>query len=536
MALTRRTALSVTLAAAASLALWGATALSASAETVLKRGMGPTIGTLDPQLNFLANEGWIQDDMYEGLVAQDAKGTLIPGAAEKWEVSDDGLTYTFHLRAGLKWSNGDPLVAQDFVNGVVRTVDPASASDKAYIFCSTIAVAGACDFTAKKITDPKQVGISAPDDKTVVVKLDKPAPYALIYFGSYYGAPLHKPSFDKFGAAFIKPENIVSNGAYHMTENVPQSHVALEKNPNYWDAANTKIDKVVYQITEDNKTAVKLFKAGQLDIAVDIPAGDVAGLDQEFGAQMHVNPYLQTDYISFNIKVPPFDNLKIRQALSTAIDRDILVNKIIKGGYVVNCGYVIPLPDYKAPRVPECDLDKDTRAAKAKQLLAEGMQEAKIDKLSFTIESSNDDTEKKIAETIALMWKKTLGVDVKINAQERDAWLDAFNSGKWQVFGDDLVGDFAGPETFLAYIDPRGGVYGWESKEFEALWDKAMLINDKEQRYAVLAQAEKLFLDQYTSTPLDAAPSRMLVSSKIGGYYDNVAASHGTRFMTIGGE
>src|SRR3982751_3705571 len=152
MAFSKKAALSVALAAAFGLGV-ASTALPASAETVLKRGMGPTIGTLDPQLNFLANEGWIQDDMYEGLVAQDAKGELIPGAAEKWELSDDGLTYTFHLRNGLKWSNGDPLVAQDFVNGVIRTIDPASASDKAYIFCSTIAIAGACDFTAKKLTD-----------------------------------------------------------------------------------------------------------------------------------------------------------------------------------------------------------------------------------------------------------------------------------------------------------------------------------------------------------------------------------------------
>jgi oligopeptide transport system substrate-binding protein len=511
----------------------GLAAGPAAAETTIIRGMGPTIGTLDPQLNFLANEGWIQDDMYEGLTAQDEKGDIIPGAAEKWEMSDDGLTYTFHLRDGLKWSNGDPLVAQDFVNGVVRTVTASTASDKAYIFCSTIAISGVCDYTEKKETDPKGLGITAPDDKTVVVKLDKPAPYALIYFGSYYGAPLHKPSFDKFGAAFVKPENIVSNGAYHMTENVPQSHVTLVKNPNYWDAANVKIDKVIYQITEDNKTAVKLFKAGQLDVGVDIPADDVANLQKEFGAEMHVTPYLETDYMSFNIKKPPFDNIKIRQALSTAIDRDTLINKVIKGGYVVNCGYVVPLSDYKPARVPECDMDKDTRVKTAKALLAEGMKEAKIKKLSLTIESTNDDTNKKMAETVALMWKRTLGVDAKVNAQERDAWLDAFNGMKWDVFNDDLVGDFAGPESYLSYIDPRGGVYGWESKDYENLWDKAMLAADKQTRYGLLAQAEKLYLDQYISTPMTAAPARDLVRKTIGGWVDNVGASHPTRFMTI---
>src|SRR3569833_858901 len=127
----------------------GLAASPAAADMTITRGMGPSIGTLDPQLNFLANEGWIQDDMYEGLTAPDQAGNVIPGAAEKWDIADDVKTYTFHLRDGLKWSNGDPLVAQDFVNGIVRTVNAATASDKAYIFCSTIAITGVCAYTSK---------------------------------------------------------------------------------------------------------------------------------------------------------------------------------------------------------------------------------------------------------------------------------------------------------------------------------------------------------------------------------------------------
>ena len=536
MALLRSTVLSAVLAAAATFSAAALVTGPASAETLLTRGIGQTIGTLDPQINFLANEGWIQDDMYEGLTATDAKGDIIPGAADKWEMSDDGLTYTFHLRDGLKWSNGDPLVAQDFVNGVVRTVDPATASDKAYIFCSTIAITGVCDFTAKKTSDATKLGINAPDAKTVVIKLDKPAPYALIYFASYYCSPLHKPSFDKFGAAFIKPENIVSNGAYHMTENVPQSHVTLVKNPNFWDAANVKIDKVIYQITEDDKTAVKLFKANQLDVTVDLPSEQIDSLKKELGDEVHISPYLQTDYFSFNLKKPPFDNAKIRQALSMALDRDALINKVVKGGYVVNCGYVIPLSDYPAPQVPECKMEKAARIAQAKALLAAGMAEAKVKKVSLTIESTDNETEKRMAEGAALMWKKTLGVDAKVNAQEHDAWLDTFNKMNWTVFNDDLVGDFAGPESFLSYIDPRGGVYGWESKDYENLWDKAMGAADKQQRYALLSQAEKLFLDQYVVAPIAAVPNRELVRKTISGWYDNVGASHPTRFMSIAGQ
>jgi oligopeptide transport system substrate-binding protein len=536
MGFSRRTALSVVFAAAAALSI-AIGAAPASAESELKRGMGATIGTLDPQVNFLTYEGWIQDDMYEGLVKPGADGEPIPGAAEKWEISDDGLTYTFHLRDGLKWSNGEPLLAQAFVDGVARTLDPATASEKNYIFSSTISVVGAAaymDAENKDARDPKTLGISAPDDKTVVIKLDKPAPYMLYLMNSFYMAPLHKPSLEKFGKDFIKPENIVSNGAYHMIENVPQSHVTLEKNPNYWNAANVKIDKVTYVITEDDNTAIKLFKSGDQDITYDIPSDQVEPLKKEFGDQVHVTNSTESVYFSFNITKPPFDNIKVRQALSMALDRDVLVNKVVKGGYVMSCGYVIPVPDYAAPKVPECAMDKAARVEKAKALFAEGMAEAKMDKLSLKIEASNNAAMSKFAETAAVMWKQTLGVDAHVNAQDRDAWLAVFTAGGWDVFMDDLVGDYAGPETFLAYMDPRAEAgYHWESKDYEAAYDKAMTITDKAERYKVAAEAEKILLDSYLLAPVAAAPNRSMVRSDIKGWVDNAAGWHGTQYMSV---
>jgi len=536
MAFSRRTALSVALAAAASLSLLSA-AVPASAETVLKRGIGSTIGTLDPQVNFLGYEAWIQDDMYEGLVTPGADGEPIPGAAEKWDISDDGLTYTFHLRDGLKWSDGTPLAAQSFVDGVARTLDPATASEKNYIFSSTISVTGAAEYMSadnKGARDPKTLGITAPDDKTVVIKLDKPAPYMLYLMNSFYVAPLHKPSLEKFGKDFVKAQNIVSNGAYHMSESVPQSHVTLVKNPNYWNAANVKIDKVIYSITEDDNTAIKLFKTGEQDITYDIPSDQIEPLQKEFGDQVHVTNSTETVYFSFNLKKPPFDNAKVRQALSMALDRDVMVNKVVKGGYVLSCGYVIPVPDYAAPKVPECGMDKAARVEKAKALFKEGMAEAKMDKLSLKIETTANASMKKFGETAAVMWKQALGINATVNAQDRDAWLAVFTAGTWDVFGDDLIGDFAGPETFLAYMDPRAEAgYNWVSPEYEALYDKAMAITDQAERYKVLAQTEKVLLDSYLTAPVAAAPSRSLVRSDVKGWVDNPAGWHGTQFMSM---
>ena len=514
-------------------ALLAFSAGTASAETLLNRSIGSTIGSLDPQINFLAYEGLILDDLYEGLVVVNPDGKILPGAAESWEISDDGLTYTFRLRDGLQWSNGDKLTAQDFVNGIIRTINPETGSDKAYIFTSTIQIDGAAAFNDGSNKDPKSVGLSAPDERTFVMKLAAPAPWTLNIVNSFYCPPLHSPSFEKHGKDFIKPGNIVSNGAYVLAENVPQSHVTLTKNPNFWDAANVKIDKVSYRVSEDDKTAIKLWKAGVLDVTYDIPSDQIDALKAEYGDQVHVTASTETIYISFNVKKPPFDNLKLRQALSMALDRDVMINKVVKGGHIANYSYTIPISGYDAPKIAEATLGKDERVAKAKELYAEaGFGPDKP--LSFSIVTSANDSMKKIAETAAVMWKQTLGADVKVDAQDRDAWLATFNEGNWDVFNDDLVGDFAGPETFLAYIDPRAGAgYNWESKEYEELWDKAAGITDQAERWKVLAQAEKLWLDSGIGTPIAAAPSRSLVAAKVKGWSDNPAGFHGTRFLSI---
>src|SRR5689334_8834755 len=480
-------------------------ATPASAETVINRGFGASPDTLDPHMNFGAREGWIQDDMYEGLTASTAKGEIGPGAAEKWETSDDGLTWTFHLRDGLKWSNGDPLVAQDFVNGVIRQLEPKTASPRAYYFSSLVPLVGGQEFIdAKDKGDPKTVGISAPDDRTIVMKLKSPQPNMPYLVESYHIPPLHKPSFDKFGADFIKPENIVNNGAYKMTENVPQSHVTLVKNENYWNAANVKIDKVVYVVTEDDQTELKRYKAGELEVTNEIPSDQIDAVKSEFGQEARITPYLESQYISFNITKAPFDNIKVRQALAIGLDRAVLQDKIVKAGYQANCGYTPPNdPRYQQPQVPECNMSKEDRATKGKALLAEAGF-GPDNPLKVTIETTTDNTAKKLAEGVALMWKQNLGVDAKVNAQEFQAWMNTFYAGGWDVLNDNLVGDMPGPESHLVYMKPSAEPgYNWKSDEYESLMTKAAEQGNLDERYKILAQAEKVLLDDYLITPLD---------------------------------
>jgi oligopeptide transport system substrate-binding protein len=506
----------------------------AASDGVLDRGFGASPDTLDPHLNFGAREAWIQDDLYEGLIAFDGDGRIVPGAAESWTVSEDGKTWTFALREGLEWSNGDRLVAADYVNGVIRTLAPATASSKSYYFYSPIQVEGAKAFGDGTSKDPATVGVSAPDEATFVIRLVNPAPNLLYLMGSFVMTPLHGSSFEELGKDFIKPEHIVTNGAYVMTENVPQSHVTLVKNPRFRDAANVAIEKVVYHVTEDDQTELKRYLAGELDATNEIPSDRIEELKAELGSEVRITPYVESHYVSFNITKPPLDDRRLRQALSMAIDREVLQHKILRAGYQPNYGYSPPTdPRYEQPKVKEFGMAKGERIETAKRLYAEAGFGADTP-LSLTIETSTDNTAKRTAEGVVLMWKQVLGVDAKVNAQEFQAWLDTFYADTWQVLNDNLVADYLGPESHLAYMRPSAeSGYHWQSEDYERLMNEAAATTDIDARYRLMAQAERVLLDEYLVAPLAVTTTRHLVKPHVKGWGDNMLDYHPSRFLSL---
>ncbi len=515
----------------------GGIALSAgeaAAQQVLHRGFGASPSTLDPHLNFGAREAWIQADIYEGLVEYGADGTVVPGAAERWEISDDGRTYTFHLRPDLKWSDGTPLVAQDFVNGIIRTLDPDTASEKGYYFTTVILVHNAAAFNAKEITDPSQVGVAAPDDRTVVITLDEPAPHTLFVLNSFQTSPLHTPSFEKYGDDFVKPGNLVGNGAFILKEFVPQSHVLLVKNPNYWDADFVKLDEVWYDVTEDSNTELKRYQAGEIDVTNEIPSDQVATIKEQFGDEARLMASTEIFYLSFNITKPPFDDIRVRQALSMAIDREVLQDKIIRGGYVPLYSYSPPLdPNYVAPKIAEAGMAKEEREEMARQLLAEAGF-GPDNPLKFSLLSTTDETEKKEGLALSIMWKQVLGAQVDLQNQEFQAWLDSFYAGDWDVFNDNVVGDFPGPETYLNYMKPSADAgYNWQNQEYEELMNQAAATADPAARYLLLSKAERVLLADYLVAPIASAISRHLVKPYVKGWIDNAIESHPSKDITI---
>jgi oligopeptide transport system substrate-binding protein len=502
--------------------------------TAIVEGIGDQWQSLDPQYSSASKDAQILGDLYEGLVGLDAAGKPIPGAAASWEISGDGLTYTFHLRDGLKWSNGDPLVAQDFVNGAERQLNQKTASYKAYYLYTQLPLTNAADYNGQKLTDFSKVGINAPDSKTVVMHLDAPNPYALQLLSYYYISPLHKPSLAAYGADFVSAEHFVGNGAYMLKELSPSAYALLVKNPNYWDAANVKVDQIKYLVTEDTNTEFKQFQAGAIDITWEVPTDRLDAIRKQFGDQLHVAPYAESDYISFNTQKDPLKDIRIRKALALAIDRDIVVNKVTKSGEKVIDSLVPPMdPAYPSLKPKDFTGDQKAKDALAKKLIADAGY-GKGKPLTITYDCTSDELHKKETEAIAAMWQAKLGVISRIKLEDSDTLYADFEKLEWDAYCDGLVGDYAGAEPFLVYrTEAAGAGYPWKNGAYEAAMADAVKLTDPAARKAALAKAEQIFLDDYAIAPLLQASKRNLIAKRVTGWVDNPIGYHLTKYLQV---
>ena len=355
------------------LAGWGAailaiTATGAFAEVVFNRGNSADPESLDPHKTSTVYEANILRDLFTGLMAQDAKANVIPGAAESYTMSPDGKVYTFKLRADGKWSDGTPVTANDFVYSWQRLVNKDTAAEYAYMLAPVV---NAEDITAGK-KKPEELGVKAIDDHTFEVTLNAPTPYFLEMLTHQSTYAISKANVEKFGVDFIKPGNLVSNGAYMLAEFVPNDHIKAVKNPNFYDAANVQIDTVNYIPTEDRSTAMKRLEAGELDSNDDIPTEQLAELKTKFGDQVRIGPYLGTYYYVFKTDKEPWKNVKLRHAISMAIDRDYLAEKVWQNTMVPAYSFVPPgISGYEAQPTDYAEKTQLDREDDAKKILAE---------------------------------------------------------------------------------------------------------------------------------------------------------------------
>ncbi|HEX5649657.1 MAG TPA: peptide ABC transporter substrate-binding protein, partial [Steroidobacteraceae bacterium] len=496
-------------------------AAGVSDPTTLRRGNGPEPDSLDPQLARTDAAFNILRDLFEGLTAIAADGSAVPGAAESWTVTPDGLEYRFTLRENLRWSNGDPLVAADYVAGMRRLVDPKTASPYAQ-FIDPVLHAPAI---TRGEQDPAELGVSAPDDRTVVVRLASPAPYLLGLLAQPPTYPLHGASFAANGAEHARPGKLLSNGAFVLDDWVIGSHVVARRNARYWNDAATRLERVHYVHIGDAGTELRQYRAGQLDFTYVVPQQQFQWIRQHLASELHLAPQLSVYYYGFNLTRPPFkDRPGLRRALSLAIDRDRLVTAVTGVGEAPAYGWVPRgVWNYTPQQFDYAGRPYDERVAEARRLYAEaGYTAAKP--LEVELRYSSGDTHNRIAVAIAAMWREALGVETRLYAEEFRALLQSIQRQDTQVFRSSWVADFNDAYTFAQLLKTGFGINltGYSNRRYDALLADAVQQADPARRRALLEEAERVMLADHPVLPLYFYVNKHLVKPWVRGWSDNV--------------
>lgn len=504
-----------------------------AAEQILHRGNGAEVQTLDPHKAEGVPASNILRDLYEGLTIEAPDGKVIPGAAETWEISQDGRVYTFHIRENAKWSNGDPVTAHDFVFGLRRSADPATASQYSQILAPIL---HAEDVIAGK-QPVENLAVEAMNDQTLVVTLKATTPYFLGLLNHSSTYPVHAASVQQYGNKFSRPGKMVSNGAYQLTDWVIQSHITLERNPQYWDNEDTIIDKVIYHPIEDQSTELKRYRAGEIDRTEEIPNKQFKWIKQNLGDELQVSPYLGSYYYGFNLTKPPFkDNLKLRRALSMAIDRKIITEKITGIGEQPSYSWVpTGISGYTSAKLDYADWTQQQREQEARKLYQEAGY-SKANPLTVEIRYNTSENHKKLAVVIAAMWKKALGIKTRLVNEEWKVFLENRKQKQvTQVFRAGWIGDYNDPYTFAELMHSKHGINdpGYDNPQYDDLLKQAAFETDADKRIAILHQAEQILLDDQPIMPIYSYVSKHLIKPYVGNYVPNVLDHNYTKDLYI---
>jgi len=457
--------------------------------------------SFDPHLYDSSTEFNIIGALFEGLTAFDEKtATPVPGVAERWDISADGLIYTFHLRANARWSNGDRVTARDFAWSFERYLSPALASAYAYMLWP---VRGAEAFNAGKTKSFSDVGVEVLDDATLRLTLARPTPFLLSILATTM--PLHRASVEQAGRAddrtspWARPGKLVGNGAFTLAEWRPNARVVANKNPRYWGAATNALERVVFFPVERSETEDLNFRAGQLHLTFDVPPSKIPVYREESPERLRLDPLLAVFYVNFNVTKPPLDDPRVRRALALALDRAAIVKAVFNDSR--RPARTLVPPDcgaYAGPTGQREDL-----AAARELLAAAGFPGGKgFPKLPLLVR--NDAAMPKVAEVIQAMWQRELGVSIIIETSEQKTWVETQNTLRHTIAIRGWTGDFPDPTNFLdAFRTGHGSnSSGWSNPAYDRLLDQAANTLDPAARFAVLREAETLLLDEPGLAPL----------------------------------
>lgn len=496
------------------------------------RGNGAEPATLDPHRAEDSASFEILRDLYEGLTTETVDAKVVPGTAESWEMSADGLTWTFTLREGAAWSNGDPVTAADFVAGFRRTVDPATASTYSQVL---LPVKNAEAVNAGELP-PEALGVSAPAPRTFVVELDAPTPYFLSLLTHSATYPLHRASFAAHGEDFARAGNMVSNGAYALDEWAVNSFVRLRRNPHYHDAANVQIDTVYYYPIEEHGAELQRYRAGELDFTQSVPNNQYDWIRANLGDQLHVTPYLSTYLFVLDLTEPPFDDVRVRQALAMAVDRETLVEKVLGGGQQGAWGLVPPgVDNYTSAEYEWKDWPEERRLAEARRLYREAGYSDE-NPLEARILYNTSDNHRKIAVAVQEMIRSALGADITVVNQEFKVMLETRKEpARWEILRYGWTGDYNDPNTFLEIFrsdSPQNPAY-YGNPEFDRLLEAAASERDMARRAELLREAEQLLIEDYPAVFAYFYVARHLVKPYVQGYRANIMDHNYSRHYRV---
>lgn len=503
-----------------------------SAEMIYHRGNTGEPETLDPGKASTVPEANILFDLFEGLVMPDAKANIVPGVAQSWQVSQDQTVYTFKLRDDAMWSNGDPLTAGDFVFSFRRLVDPTTAAEYASML---YVVKNAAAINAGKMS-PEEMGVRALDARTLEITLEAPTPYFLEMLMHQATYPVHRPTIERFGAEWTKPGNLVSNGPFALAARIPNDHVKLVRNSRFHAAADVTLDTVIYYPTDDRSTAIKRFDAGELHSNDDLPMEQLADLKQRFPAELRIGPHLGVYYFYVNLRKAPWDRPALRRAVSMAIDRDFLANKVW-GGAMIPAYCMVPpgIAGYEPCQRELSGKSQNEREEEAARILHQmGYGPHNPIKLELRYDTSENNTNTGIAIQEQL---RPLGITVSLyNSDLKTHFGHLDGGGDFDLARSGWVADYRDPESFLGIARLKSGnnLGFYDNPEFERLMDaSAAAGGDPARRMSLLSQAEKVLVDSDSLMPIFYLTSINLVSTRLRGWENNVMNIHPSRFITV---
>lgn len=483
----------------------------------LVRGNDAEVATLDPANAEGLPEMHVLRDLFEGLVIQDENGNVIPGVAESWHTNDN-QTFVFHLRRQAAWSNGDPVTAHDFVYSLQRASDPEFASANGWYLKMTRIKNIADIIEGKKPID--SLGVKALDDYTLQFELDSRVPYFVAMTGHSSMMPVHRATVEKYGDKWARVDRLVSNGAFNLSKWVVNERIELVKSATYWDAKHTVLESVTYIPFENQMSAINRYVAGEIDITSDVPAQMASSLKQSQQEAYTVVPLLCTYYYAFNTQKAPFNDARVRKAVSYSIMRDVVTNGITHVGnqpaYTFAHNYVAGFdatqPEYAA-------MTQQERDTKAQQLLLEAGYDSN-NPLKANLLYNTSESNKAIATAIASMLNKNLAAEITLENQEWKSYLQSRREKTFDILRASWCGDYNEASTFLNLLTSTssGNHASFSSERYDRALENAMKATDQFHRNQYYDQAEAILAQEMPIAPIYYFMQARLVRPNVGGF------------------